>query len=107
MPGFLLHQGATVLCTHGGQAQPTVTNPRVKVSGQLTVTQPGTYTVAGCTLPPPTAANGPCVTAQWITAALRVTAGGVPVLLQDSQAICAPTGTPLNIVVTQTRVRGT
>ena len=23
MPGFLLHVGATVLCAHGGQAQPT------------------------------------------------------------------------------------
>lgn len=107
MPGFLLHLGATVLCLHAGQAQPVVTNPRVKVSGQPIVTQPGTYTVAGCTLPPPPAANGPCVTAQWVTAATRVRAGGTPVLLGDSQAICAPTGTGLNIVVTQTRVRGT
>ena len=31
MPGFLLHVGATVLCAHGGQAQPTVPNPRVLV----------------------------------------------------------------------------
>lgn len=107
MPGFLLHMGATVLCMHAGQAQPVVTNPRVKVGGQPVVTQSGTYTIAGCTLPPPPNANGPCVTAQWITAATRVRAGGAPVLLQDSQAICAPTGTGLNIVVTQTRVRGT
>jgi len=28
------------------------------------------------------------------------------VLLQDSQAVCAPNGTPLNIVMTQVRVRG-
>ena len=34
MPGFLVHVGATVLCSHGGQAQPTVPNPRVTVSGQ-------------------------------------------------------------------------
>lgn len=106
MPGFLLHQGATVLCSHAGQAQPVVPNPRVKVSGQSIVTQAGIYTVAGCVLPPPPAANGPCVTAQWITAATRVRASGVPVLLQDSQAICAPTGTPLNVIVTQIRVRG-
>lgn len=105
MPGFLLHQGATVLCLHGGQAQPTVPNPRVKVSGQPIVTQVAPYVITGCSLPPP--AGGPCVTAQWITAALRVTAEGMPVLLQDSQAICAPTGTPLNIVVTQIRVKGT
>ena len=31
MPGFLVHVGATVLCSHGGQAQPTVPNPRVTV----------------------------------------------------------------------------
>jgi hypothetical protein len=107
MPGFLLHQGATVLCTHAGQAQPTVPNLRVKVGGQPIVTLPTLYTVAGCTLPPPPAANGPCVTAQFVMGATRVTAGGQPVLLQDSQAICTPTGTPLTIVVTQVRVKGT
>jgi hypothetical protein len=107
MPGYLLHMGATVLCTHAGQAEPMATSPRVKVSGQPIVTQPDGYTVAGCTLPPPPAANGPCVTAQWLMAALRVTSEGTPVLLMDSQAICAPTGTPLNIVVTQVRVKGT
>lgn len=107
MPGYLLHMGATVLCAHAGQAQPTAPNPRVKVGGQMIVTQPTVYTVAGCTLPPPTAGNGPCVTAQFTTGATRVKAGGQPVLLQDSQATCTPTGTPLNIVVTQVRVKAT
>ena len=106
MPGFLLHQGATVLCAHGGQAQPTVPNPRVKVGGQPIVTLPTVYTVAGCSFPPPPAGNGPCVTAQFVMGATRVRAGGQPVLLQDSQAICTPTGTPLNIVMTQVRVKG-
>jgi hypothetical protein len=107
MPGFLLHVGATVQCAHAGMAQPMVTNPRVTVSGQPIVMQPGPYTVAGCTMPPPSAGNGPCVTAQWITGATRVLSNGQPVLLQDSQAICTPTGTPLLIVTTQTRVLGT
>ncbi|HXH11990.1 MAG TPA: hypothetical protein VNP04_19775 [Alphaproteobacteria bacterium] len=106
MPGFLLHVGATVLCAHGGQAQPTAPNPRVTVSGQPIVTLPTPYVVAGCALPPPPVANGPCVTAQWVTAATRVTANGQPVLLLDSQAICAPTGTPLLVTVTQIRVNG-
>jgi hypothetical protein len=106
MPGFLLHQGATVLCAHAGQAQPTVPNPRVLVSGMPTVLLPTPYVIAGCTLPPPPAANGPCVTAQFTTSALRVTSNGQPVLLLDSQALCVPTGTPLLIVVTQTRVTG-
>jgi hypothetical protein len=106
MPGFLLHQGATVLCAHAGQAQPSVPNPRVKVGGQMIVTMPTLYTIAGCTMPPPTAGNGPCVTAQFTSSATRITAGGQPVLLQDSQATCTPTGTPLTIVVTQVRVKG-
>jgi hypothetical protein len=107
MPGFLVHVGATVQCAHGGQAQPTVPNPRVTVSGQPTVTMPPPWVIAGCTMPPPPSGNGPCVTAQWVTAATRVTSKGQPLLLFDSQAICAPTGTPLLILVTQTRVTGT
>jgi hypothetical protein len=31
----------------------------------------------------------------------------MPLLLQDSQAICAPNGTGVNIVATQIRVKGT
>lgn len=106
MPGPLLHLGATVLCMHAGQAQPVASNPRVKVGGQPIVTQTSSYTIAGCSFVPP-AGNGPCVTAQWVVAAMRVRAGGVPALLQDSQAVCVPTGTGLNIVATQPRVKGT
>jgi hypothetical protein len=106
MPGFLLHQGAIVLCSHAGNAQPTAPNPRVLVSGMPTVTMAAPYVVAGCALPPPPGANGPCVTAQFITSALRVTSMGQPLLLLDSQAICAPTGTPLIVAQTQTRATG-
>ena len=104
MPGFLLHQGATVICAHGGQAQPTAPNLRVKVGGQPVVTQNTTYTITAC--PFTTSSPMPCVTGQWVSAATRVRAGGQPVLLQDSQAVCTPNGTPLNIIVTQTRVKG-
>ena len=106
MPGFLVHVGATVLCSHGGQAQPTVPNPRVSVSGQPTVAMTSPYVVAGCAFPPPPAANGPCVSAQFITGSTRITSNGQPLLLLDSQALCVPTGTPLLITVTQTRVTG-
>jgi hypothetical protein len=106
MPGFLLHMGATVLCAHPpGQATPAMTNPRVKVGSQPIVTQTNQYTIAGCALS--SVPSPPCATAQWITAATRVRAGGAPVLLQDSQSTCVPTGTPLNIVLTQVRVKGT
>ncbi len=104
MPGFLLHAGAQVLCAHGGQATPTTPNPRVTVSGQPTVLMTAPYVVAGCTLPPPTAANGPCISALWLSGTTRVLSNGQPLLVQSSQAICAPTGTPLLIVASQTRV---
>jgi hypothetical protein len=100
----MLHVGATVLCSHGGQAQATAPNPRVTVSAQPSVTMAAPWVVAGCALPPPPAANGPCVTGQFVTAATRVTSNGQPLLLLDSMAICAPTGTPLLVVATQTRV---
>lgn len=102
MPGFLLHLGATVTCAHAGQATPVAPNPRVLVSGQPVTTIASPYVVAGCPFPPNS--GGPCVTAQYVTAATRVTVAGQPVLLLDSQAVCAPTGTPLIHVVTQTRV---
>jgi hypothetical protein len=104
MPGFLLHVGATVICAHGGQAQATVPNTRVTVTGQATVTLSGPYTIAGCSFPPPNAGNGPCVTAQWTSGTTRVKSLGQPLLVQSSQAVCAPTGTPVTVVVTQTRV---
>lgn len=105
MPGYLLHVGATVLCLHGGQAQATAPNPRVRVGGQPVVTQPAPHAVAGCPFTTPGGPQ-PCITAQWISAATRVRAGGMPVLLQDSQAICTPNGTGVSIVATQVRVKG-
>ncbi len=105
MPGPILHLGATVTCSHGGQALPTTPFARVLVSGQPVVTQASPYTVAGCGFVPP-GGNGPCVTATFVTAAVRVLAGGVPVVLQDSISTCVPTATPLIPVQAQTRVIG-
>ena len=105
MPGFILHEGAVVLCLHAGTAEPVVLDPRVQVSGQPITVQSSVYTVAGCTLPPPPVANGPCVTCTWVEAAIRVTANGIPVLLQDSIAVCEPTGTGVEVVYTQVRVK--
>lgn len=107
MPGFLLHVGATVNCVHAGLAQPSVPNPRVQVMGMPTVTVAASYMVAGCTLPAlSSGTQPPCVSAQWTTASTRVTSDGQPLLLLDSQSLCAPTGTPLLVTATQTRVSG-
>jgi hypothetical protein len=105
MPGFLLHAGATVNCAHlPGLATPATSVARVKVSGQPIVTQPTLYSVSGCALTG--TPNPPCATAQYASAATRLRSSNVPVLLQDSQAICTPTGTPLTCMVVQTRVKG-
>jgi hypothetical protein len=103
---MLLHVGATVNCDHQGQAQPNSPNPRVKVMGNPVVTQASPYAIASCTNPPPPNNVGACTAAQWIGAATRVKVMGQPVLLQDSKAICIPTGTRLTVAVTQTRVKG-
>ena len=107
MPGPIIHLGATIMCTHAGQATPTASFPRVLVSGQPVITQPTPYVVAGCTLPPPSAANGPCVTGQWLSGSVRVLAGALPLVLMDSQSLCAPTSTPMVATVVQPRVIAT
>lgn len=106
MPGQLLHVGATVLCMHGGQASPTTPSPRVRVGGQPAATTATPYAVAGC---PFNAAGAPvpCVTAQWVIGAARVRSAGMPLLLTDSQAMCAPNGTGVTVLATQLRVKAT
>lgn len=104
MPGFIVHQGATVLCTHGGTAQPTSVNPLVQVSGMPVVVISNAYAIAGCPLVtiPPTL----CTIGQWITSATRVFAAGQPVIIVGSQGLCPPAG-QLQILSTQTRVSAT
>ena len=92
---------------NAGQATSTTVNPRVTVMGQAIVMQAAPYTIAGCPFVAPAGNPLPCITAQWTTAATRILSNGMPVLLADSQAVCAPNGTPLSITVTQTRVTGT
>ena len=106
MPAPILHMGATVMCSHGGQAIPTVPSTVVMVSGMPIATISAPYTVAGCAFVPP-AGNGPCVTGQWVLGAVQVTSQGQPVAIMTGTAICTPTGTPLLPVEAQTRVLAT
>lgn len=106
---FLLHQGATVLCTHGGQATPTTASLRVKLGGQPATTLAHTYTIAGCPFATPEPAPKPCTTVQWTTPATRVRIEGQPALLSTSQGITigplGTQGTP-TAVAQQVRVKG-
>ena len=75
-------------------------------SGQPTVVMSAPYVISGC--PFTTGSNPmPCVTGQWTVAATRVSSGGQPLVLMDSQSLCAPNGTPMMPVAAQTRVLGT
>lgn len=98
--------GAVVMCSHGGQAMPTVPSPRVMVSGMPVATIGAPYAVAGCAFVPPVG-NGPCVTAQWAVGAVQVTSVGQPVAIMTGVAVCVPTGTPLLPVSAQTRALAT
>jgi hypothetical protein len=106
---FLLHQGATVICTHGGQATPAGASVRVTLSGQPATTLSHSYTIAGCPFATPEPAPKPCATVQWTTPANRVFIEGTPALLSSSQGITigpmGTQGTP-SAVAQQTRVRG-
>lgn len=105
MPAPILHLGATVLCSHAGQAMPMAPFPRVLLSGQPAVTLASPYAVVGCALTG--TPNPPCVTAQFLTGATRVMAGGVPVVTMAGQSVAVPTGAPLLPLVAQTRVLAT
>lgn len=105
MPAPILHLGATVLCSHAGQATPMAPFPRVMVSAQPVVTLTSPYAIAGCALT--STPTPPCVTGQFVMGAARVLAGGAPVATLVSQSVCVPTGTPMLPVMAQTRVLAT
>ncbi|MCR9088143.1 MAG: hypothetical protein NXH97_15515 [Rhodobacteraceae bacterium] len=105
---FLLHLGATVICTHGGQALPSTTSTRVQLGGQPAVTAAHSFTIAGC---PFSTGDGPkpCASVTWTAPATRVRIEGAPALLSSSAGITiGPLGTQgaPQAVVQQARVRG-
>lgn len=106
MPAPILHMGAVVTCTHGGQAMPTVPSPVVLVMGMPIATIAAPYSVVGCAFVPP-AGNGPCVTGQWILGAVQVLSQGQPVAIMNGVSICVPTGTPMLPIMAQTMVLAT
>ena len=104
MPAPALHLGAVVLCTHAGPATPVAPFPRVLLSGQPAVTLASPYAITGCAL---TGSAPPCVTGQWLTGALRVLAGGTPLVTVAGSSTAVAPGTPLLPVSFQVRVLAT
>jgi hypothetical protein len=104
MAGCLLKAEATVICMHGSQARALVPNLRVNLSAQPTAHQPTPWIVTGF---PPNVSGAPvpCVTARWRSAATWVRSNGLPLLLDDGLAVCAPNGSSVNVVATEQRVQ--
>lgn len=102
MPGMLIQQGALVLCAHGAPAMPSAPNPSVLLGGLPSTVLPAPWIVTGC--PAAAALLPPCVSASWVVGATRVTSFGQPLLVQGGVSVCAPSGLPLQPVLTQMRV---
>ena len=114
MPGFFLHVGAVMTCTHFAPVTIPPTQPRVVVSGQPVATASALLTVTGCPFQIPTPAGPvpqPCVTVQWANLSARVLIAGQPALLQATpgtgagvcfSATLLPAGPP-NVTVMQQR----
>jgi hypothetical protein len=105
MPQPLLTMTTPVFCQHGGKGQAVPTSePRVLIEGQPVVVLSNSYAINGCPLE---VVGSPfCALAQWIIGAVRVMANGVPVLLANSQAVCLPTRTSVQIAPLPSRVLG-
>ena len=78
MPGLVLSAGAVLTCAHGGQVKIVPAQVRAAVSGTPICTAADTFTVVGC----PGVNGVVCTTLTWQNTATRVTANGMPVLVQ-------------------------
>jgi hypothetical protein len=82
MPGVLLTADATVTCSHGGQVEFAPAQTRALAGGAPIATLADQLVVAGC--PGIPASPGVvCTKVEWIGTASRVTASGLPVLVQS------------------------
>ena len=98
MPGYLLHIGAVVQCTHEAPSTATPPPPRVLVSGQPVAPVSSLWTVVGCPFQIPVGVGTvpqPCVRVQWIMPSERILIGGSPALLQPGPGTGA--GVCLNV----------
>jgi hypothetical protein len=107
MPGYILHEGITIACPHGGTGRLTPSST-VTVGGAKIATENDPTTITGCAFNVG-GAPSPCLRVQWRMPATKVKAGGNAVLLSGSVALCvaagdAPQG-PAQIGGFQTRVK--
>ncbi len=84
-------------------------NSRVFVNKQPVLTQPDTFTVAGCPFVVGSFPR-PCILVKWVVPSSRIKVDGKSVLLKDSMGLCesadqTPQGSP-NVLSAQFKVKG-
>ncbi len=105
----LLTTTSTVMCPHAGQALLLPSQTQALVRGSPVLLQTERHPIVGCVFAPG-GVPSPCVSIQWVTAALQAKVNQIPVLLQTSVGLClnalqAPQGTAI-VVQTQTEALG-
>lgn len=105
----ILTTTATVMCPHAGQALLLPSQTEARVRDAPVLLQSERHPIVGCAFAPG-GVPSPCLTIQWVTAALKAKVHQIPVLLQTSVGLClnaaqAPQG-PAIVVQTQTEAMG-
>ncbi len=112
MPGFFVHAGATIQCTHAASAQVIPSQGRVLVNGMPVALATDQIVVAGCPFTIPGPKPQPCVLVKWLMPSARVLINGQPAMVSPPSGtgpgLCQsaeqiPQGPPIVITV-QTRV---
>lgn len=83
MPGFFLHVGGKMQCSHLATVPIIPMQTRVSVSGQFVAIKTNRLLPSGCTFQVPVAKPQPCVNIRWANVSSRVTILGQPILLQS------------------------
>lgn len=102
----LLHQSASGICSHGGNARPIIGNPRVRILGVPALTVLSQLSLAGCPNNPSGVSPLPCTIAMYTTGARRVKLMNAAMLLSFSMPTNIPTGASTTITRAQPRAKG-
>ena len=108
MPG-LLTSASSLMCPHGGTVLATPSSAAVQAGGSPILTTADTFSIAGCSFNV-SGVPQPCVSVQWVQAAMKSTRSGSATLTLASTGLClgatqAPQG-PVVISSTQSQASG-
>lgn len=107
--GELVTTASTLMCPHGGSVSIVTSNSRTKAGGAYVARVSDTFMISGCPFMMASSPH-PCMTVEWSVGAQKVDVVSNDVVTKDSVGMCkAADGAvqgPVNIVSTQTKVKG-